>query len=67
LRLGCARLSLRFLPQTAIEDRNKSFVDILRAENGFDALTFGVKALDCANREIGAPGNRFPLLKMGVL
>jgi len=35
-------------------------------ENGFGSLSFWVKSFDCANREMGAPGNRFFPLKVGI-
>jgi hypothetical protein len=40
---------------------------ILWAENCLGSFSFWVKSFDRANREIGAPGNRFLPLKMGVL
>ncbi|HNY28731.1 MAG TPA: hypothetical protein PKH31_15265, partial [Candidatus Sumerlaeota bacterium] len=45
--------------KTAVEDRNEFFVFIVWAENGSGSLPFWVKSFDRANREIGAPGNRF--------
>jgi len=55
----------QFNMKTAIEDRNEFFVlmFMLWDENGFGSRPFGVKSFDCANREIGAPGNRFLPLK----
>jgi hypothetical protein len=53
--------------KTAVEDKNVFFVFILWAENCLGSLTFGVKSFDCANREIGAPGNRFLSLKEAFL
>ncbi len=52
--------------KTAVEDRNESFVPLLWVEDCFGSLAFGVKSFDCANREMGAPGNHFLPLKTGI-
>jgi hypothetical protein len=56
-----------FKLKTALKERNEFFVPYFWAEDGLGSFPIGVKSFDCANREIGAPGNRFLPLRMGVL
>jgi hypothetical protein len=46
---------------------NFSIRHLRESGDPFESLSFGVKFFDCANRETGAPGNRFLHLKMDVV